>query len=302
MASPILATKQSIDNTEHQRQSTCTLRTLGLDLTYSLEHRCIFCCCLLYWWSCAEYFRVQEFDVCSAPVALCNIRLADRTCHIVCAASTTSTILQTCFFPLSCTHHSSAGSRGSLEQQRIGQVFFLVSTQPHTGPRRWGNLVLVCHYRTGISLLLQSRRVCRAKLLGSVTGVAHHRLAPKVRCYMCAQILSRCRSCLYRSLFCKAHRSDISSPTKPVDHIPDYDGGDCCECTCLGGEEGDDDYKCGRSSEFSCIDPAAPCVDDDDITADIVENYDYVSGSGQRKSRPRLVCIIPWKSGKPPSC
>lgn len=36
----------------------------------------------------------------------------------------------------------------------------------------------------------------------------------------------------------------------------DYDGGDCCPCTC----ESDDDYSCGMyGSEFNCLDPSAPC-------------------------------------------
>ncbi|CAM9833917.1 unnamed protein product, partial [Ectocarpus sp. 12 AP-2014] len=46
-----------------------------------------------------------------------------------------------------------------------------------------------------------------------------------------------------------------------------YDGGDCCECTCEGNE--DDDWHC-RS--FACIDPDAPCVDDDSVTVDMIEN------------------------------
>ncbi|CAM9132154.1 unnamed protein product [Ectocarpus sp. 13 AM-2016] len=53
-----------------------------------------------------------------------------------------------------------------------------------------------------------------------------------------------------------------------------YDGGDCCECTC---ENGGKDYRC---MEFSCIDPSAACVNDDDITVDMFENCDYVSGIG----------------------
>eukprot|EP00903_Cladosiphon_okamuranus_P005791 g5738.t1 len=58
-----------------------------------------------------------------------------------------------------------------------------------------------------------------------------------------------------------------------------YDGGDCCSCTCDPGSS-DDDYRCGQYSDFACIDPAAPCVDDDDITVDIVENCDYPAGIG----------------------
>ncbi|CAM9375903.1 unnamed protein product, partial [Ectocarpus sp. 4 AP-2014] len=58
----------------------------------------------------------------------------------------------------------------------------------------------------------------------------------------------------------------------------DYDGGDCCECTCV-----DAFYPCGYVA-FACIDPSAACVDDDNITADIAEScHDgggYVAGLG----------------------
>eukprot|EP00904_Undaria_pinnatifida_P003012 jgi/Undpi1/12711/HiC_scaffold_6.g02379.m1 len=40
-----------------------------------------------------------------------------------------------------------------------------------------------------------------------------------------------------------------------------YDGGDCCDCTCVDTE----DLECGVSG-FACIDPSASCVDDDDVT------------------------------------
>ncbi|CAM9907104.1 unnamed protein product [Pylaiella littoralis] len=57
-----------------------------------------------------------------------------------------------------------------------------------------------------------------------------------------------------------------------------YDGGDCCSCTCTAPENSwDDDYSCAR---FACIDPGATCVDDDDVTADMVENCGYVFGLG----------------------
>ncbi|CAM9194446.1 unnamed protein product, partial [Laminaria digitata] len=43
-----------------------------------------------------------------------------------------------------------------------------------------------------------------------------------------------------------------------------YDGGDCCECTCVDT----DTFNCGDEEfgGFACLDPSAPCVDDDDIT------------------------------------
>ncbi|CAN0006371.1 unnamed protein product, partial [Ectocarpus fasciculatus] len=60
-----------------------------------------------------------------------------------------------------------------------------------------------------------------------------------------------------------------------------YDGGDCCECTCVNPWGDDDDWACSHQhSGFACIDPAAPCVDDDYITADMVENCGYVEGVG----------------------
>ena len=52
-----------------------------------------------------------------------------------------------------------------------------------------------------------------------------------------------------------------------------YDGGDCCECTCVGSE-----LQCGQYGQYACIDPAAPCVDDDDITVELAENCFFVSG------------------------
>ncbi|CAM9351668.1 unnamed protein product, partial [Laminaria digitata] len=44
----------------------------------------------------------------------------------------------------------------------------------------------------------------------------------------------------------------------------DYDGGDCCECTCVSTA----DFTCGDGGNggFSCLDPSAACVDDDDVT------------------------------------
>lgn len=51
----------------------------------------------------------------------------------------------------------------------------------------------------------------------------------------------------------------------------DYDGGDCCECTCDASGV-DDDGACGQSAGFACIDPAAACVDDDSVTVDMIDN------------------------------
>ena len=65
-----------------------------------------------------------------------------------------------------------------------------------------------------------------------------------------------------------------------------YDGGDCCECTCEVGFFADDD-SAGGCSQFACIDPAAPCVDEDLITVDMVEKCDDVSGAGVAMPRRR---------------
>ncbi|CAN0423630.1 unnamed protein product, partial [Scytosiphon promiscuus] len=54
-----------------------------------------------------------------------------------------------------------------------------------------------------------------------------------------------------------------------------YDGGDCCECTCVPYVYSDDfsDYTYSScSNNFACIDPEAPCVDDDDITIDVPDS------------------------------
>lgn len=64
-----------------------------------------------------------------------------------------------------------------------------------------------------------------------------------------------------------------------------YDGGDCCECTCVAPENSwNDDGACSHNAGFACIDPEAPCVDDDDITVDMAENCDV----SRRDGAPRL--------------
>lgn len=51
-----------------------------------------------------------------------------------------------------------------------------------------------------------------------------------------------------------------------------YDSGDCCVCTCVDSPN----FQCGEST-FLCIDPNAPCVDDDDVTVEEFENCGNVS-------------------------
>lgn len=36
-----------------------------------------------------------------------------------------------------------------------------------------------------------------------------------------------------------------------------YDGGDCCDCDCVGTE----DYTCGHSGDNDCVNPSSACVD-----------------------------------------
>ncbi|CAM9566209.1 unnamed protein product, partial [Ectocarpus sp. 4 AP-2014] len=62
-----------------------------------------------------------------------------------------------------------------------------------------------------------------------------------------------------------------------------YDGGDCCECTCqVRSTQSDDDYYWwGCDVDYmACIDPDASCVDDDDVTAEMVENCQWVNDIG----------------------
>ncbi|CAM9555644.1 unnamed protein product, partial [Hapterophycus canaliculatus] len=62
-------------------------------------------------------------------------------------------------------------------------------------------------------------------------------------------------------------------PPSPLSvHILGYDGGDCCACTCESAE-----FSCG---DFACVDPDAPCVDDDDITIAVAENCGSPSDIG----------------------
>ena len=60
-----------------------------------------------------------------------------------------------------------------------------------------------------------------------------------------------------------------------------YDGGDCCSCTCQV-----DSFGSGCDDGFACIDPEAPCVDDDDVTVDMVENCETIAGIGETGGVP----------------
>ena len=65
-------------------------------------------------------------------------------------------------------------------------------------------------------------------------------------------------------------------------NIPEcnYDGGDCCSCTC----EDTPNQTCGSWSFFSCLDPSAECVNDDDVTADMTETC--LEGIGEASAIP----------------
>ncbi len=67
-------------------------------------------------------------------------------------------------------------------------------------------------------------------------------------------------------------------------NIPEcnYDGGDCCSCTC----EDTPNQECGQSGGFACIDPQATCVDDDDITVDMLDECVDVSEIGETRRNP----------------
>ena len=56
-----------------------------------------------------------------------------------------------------------------------------------------------------------------------------------------------------------------------------YDGGDCCECTCVST----DAFTCGDIDlgGFSCVDPSAPCAKDDDLKPSIDEPEGTMSPS-----------------------
>ena len=60
---------------------------------------------------------------------------------------------------------------------------------------------------------------------------------------------------------------------------------DCCECTCSAAgnyDFNDDNFASvyGCAGGFACIDPDADCVDDDDITVEMVENCGYLKSIG----------------------
>jgi len=69
----------------------------------------------------------------------------------------------------------------------------------------------------------------------------------------------------------------------------DFDGGDCCECTCVAPDEG---TACGTWTGFACVDPLAPCVDDDLVTVDMIGDC-WISSLGEASSphNPPFACI-----------
>ncbi|CAM9785170.1 unnamed protein product, partial [Ectocarpus fasciculatus] len=60
-----------------------------------------------------------------------------------------------------------------------------------------------------------------------------------------------------------------------------YDGGDCCSCTCqVPAEFMEEKFRCSKFIDYACVDPEASCVDDDDITVNMLENCEYISSLG----------------------
>ena len=98
----------------------------------------------------------------------------------------------------------------------------------------------------------------------------------------CARILSLSRRCDCPILICCGIQN-VAAFCDEQNNSADceYDGGDCCSCTCVDAP----DFTCGDGRGFQCIDPAAPCVNDDDITIDQVENCGFVSAIGPDNSR-----------------
>lgn len=52
--------------------------------------------------------------------------------------------------------------------------------------------------------------------------------------------------------------------------MEDFDGGDCCECTCTDGEH----FSCSDNISFSCRDPDAPCFEGSDQDDDVDDSLD----------------------------
>ena len=48
----------------------------------------------------------------------------------------------------------------------------------------------------------------------------------------------------------------------------EYDGGDCCDCTCDRDNPANPEPCNGR---FACVDPMAECVDDDSVTVEMFD-------------------------------
>lgn len=77
----------------------------------------------------------------------------------------------------------------------------------------------------------------------------------------------------------------------------------CCECTCTPEENGyDDESGYNGCIEFACIDPAAECVDDDDITVDMFEECGYVSRVDVGKRRHWRLKFLTVGMRRPCSC
>lgn len=94
----------------------------------------------------------------------------------------------------------------------------------------------------------------RSRLLGDIQKLSSRKLAATL-CHsaLCVQTLALFDNSMYSATF---STDFVLSP------LSEFDGGDCCECTCVSTEE----FTCGENGGYACVDPSAACVDDDDAT------------------------------------
>lgn len=73
----------------------------------------------------------------------------------------------------------------------------------------------------------------------------------------------------------------------PYGLMEDFDGGDCCECTCIDGER----FSCSDNINFSCRDPSALCFDGNDQDDDVDDSLN-AENSGFRFSPWMLLLLL----------
>ena len=82
--------------------------------------------------------------------------------------------------------------------------------------------------------------------------------------------------------------ADIVDVSLPFLNASGYDGGDCCQCTCVSTTSFTccDEFHGG----FECLDPSAPCVADDDDTTSL--ESDGTSYTGETTSSSCIVGLF----------